>query len=74
MTAPTSLIIVCCHGIWKGGPSKGADENEWFIADFQRGETSTFIEHIKLGVKLLAESYDDSVLAFSGLALKKNST
>ncbi|KAM0485455.1 hypothetical protein ACHAPX_001441 [Trichoderma viride] len=71
MTAPTSLIIVCCHGIWKGGPSKGADEDEWLIADFQRGETSTFIEHIKLGVKLFAESHDDSVLAFSGGPTRK---
>ncbi|EHK39495.1 uncharacterized protein TrAtP1_007027 [Trichoderma atroviride] len=71
MTAPTSLIVVCCHGIWKGGPSNGADEEEWLIADFQRGETGTFIEHVKLGVKLLAESYDDSVLAFSGGPTRK---
>ncbi|PTB41082.1 hypothetical protein M441DRAFT_140833 [Trichoderma asperellum CBS 433.97] len=74
MAVPTSLIVVCCHGIWNGGPSKGANEDEWLIADFQRGETSTFIEHIKLGVKLLSESYDDSVLAFSGGPTRKETT
>lgn len=60
------LIIVCCHGIWLGGPSRGADESEWLIADFQRGETDTFVEHIKAGVRALAAEQEDSVLVFSG--------
>jgi hypothetical protein len=66
MAIPSHLIVVCCHGIWNGGLSNGANEDEWLIADFQRGETDTFIHHIKIGVRLLAESYDNSVLAFSG--------
>lgn len=66
MSSPTKLIIVCCHGIWLGGPSKGYDESEWLNADFQRGETPTFIEHIKAGIKCLSEDRMNSVLAFSG--------
>ncbi|KPM34152.1 hypothetical protein AK830_g12418 [Neonectria ditissima] len=62
----THLIIVCCHGIWLGGPSRGSDEAEWLIADFQRGETDTFVEHIKAGVERLASDREGSVLVFSG--------
>lgn len=63
---PTNLIIVCCHGIWTGGPYGGADESEWLIADFQRGETGIFGKHIRAGIQCLAESRGQSVLAFSG--------
>lgn len=61
----TKLIIVCCHGIWLGGPSLGADEAEWLIAPFQHGETPTFTEHIKAGFRLLS-SMPDTLLVFSG--------
>ncbi|POR35964.1 Putative dihydrofolate synthetase, partial [Tolypocladium paradoxum] len=63
---PSHLIVVCCHGIWLGGPSKGADESEWLIAPFQRGETGTFARHAEEGVRRLAQSRGDSVLMFSG--------
>jgi hypothetical protein len=61
----TDLIIVCCHGIWLGGPSLGHVEAEWLIAPFQHGETSTFIEHIKAGLRLLSSS-PQALLIFSG--------
>ncbi|KYK60606.1 hypothetical protein DCS_01743 [Drechmeria coniospora] len=63
---PSHLIVVCCHGIWLGGPSRGHDESEWLIAPFQAGETATFIRHIEAGVRLHAEDRDHSVLMFSG--------
>ncbi|UKZ48465.1 hypothetical protein TrVGV298_002690 [Trichoderma virens] len=74
MTLPNHLIVVCCHGIWNGGQSNGANEDEWLIADFQRGETPTFIEHIKAGIRCLAQDYDNAVLAFSGGPTRKETT
>ncbi|KAJ4154869.1 hypothetical protein LMH87_000143 [Akanthomyces muscarius] len=69
--APTNLVVVCCHGVWTGGPSAGADEAEWLIADFQRGETAIFREHVRAGVRCLAEDRGNSVLVFSGAATRK---
>jgi hypothetical protein len=65
MTIPHNLVIVCCHGIWLGGSSRGFDETEWLIASFQAGETATFIEHIKAGVQLLQDD-SSAVLVYSG--------
>lgn len=62
---PSHLIIVCAHAIWLGGPKNGWDEAEWLIEDYKRGETPTFIEHIKAGVQLLSQD-ENAVLVFSG--------
>ncbi|KAI1418385.1 FolC bifunctional protein [Hypoxylon sp. FL1857] len=67
---PEHLIIVCCHGIWLGGPAHGHDENEWLIAGFQKGETPTFIEHITAGLRVLKED-NSSILMFSGGPTRK---
>ena len=65
MTAPNHLVIVCGHAIWLGGPKKGFDESEWLIESYKSGETPTFIEHIKAGIKILSED-EGAVVMFSG--------
>jgi hypothetical protein len=64
----SGLIIVCCHGIWLGGPSLGANEAEWLIAPFQHGETPTFFEHLRAGLRILLDS-PNSLLMLSGYTL-----
>ncbi|KAJ5360919.1 hypothetical protein N7517_010110 [Penicillium concentricum] len=67
------LIVVCCHAIYTGGSHLGAPENEWLIEPFQKGETPTFIDHVKAGLNALAAD-SHSLLVFSGGATKKPRT
>lgn len=65
MSSPDHLIVVCGHAIWLGGAENGWDESEWLIESYKKGETPTFIEHIKAGVEALAGDAR-AVLMFSG--------
>jgi dihydrofolate synthase len=65
MARPNHIVIVCGHAIWPGGPKNGWDESEWLIESYKKGETPTFIEHIRAGVKVLSED-ERAILVFSG--------
>ncbi|QQK47358.1 Rossmann-like alpha/beta/alpha sandwich fold [Penicillium digitatum] len=67
------LIVVCCHAIYTGGSHLGASEDEWLIEPFQKGETPTFINHVKAGLKALTED-SRGLLVFSGGPTKKPAT
>lgn len=41
------------------------DESEWIIEDWKKGETPTYTEHVKAGVKALSED-DRALLVLSG--------
>ncbi|KAK3377811.1 Mur ligase [Podospora didyma] len=70
MPPPNHLVIVCGHAIWKGGENNGWDESEWLIESYKKGETPTFIEHIKAGVRILAHDAR-AILVFSGGPTRK---
>jgi hypothetical protein len=69
------LIIVACHAAFKGSvllPLKDpADDNNWVLLPFQKGEPKYYLAHIKHGIKLLSKK-EDSILLFSGGNTRKN--
>jgi hypothetical protein len=78
--AHSTLIVVCCHAIYIGtadhDPDAGKDEHkDWLIEPFQKGETPTFIDHIKKGVQTLRACVDDgkdALLIYSGGPTKQS--
>jgi hypothetical protein len=57
---PDTLIIVCCHAIYHGGPAGDAtDARNWLLQPFQRGsgtkesEHLTFLRHIERALRFL---------------------
>ncbi|KAH8685899.1 hypothetical protein BGZ60DRAFT_396378 [Tricladium varicosporioides] len=75
MSSPpeTHLIVVCCHSIYKGGPTKGHSPSEWLLSPFQSSppEHTTFISHIRRGLQILSYSHFQhpactTLLYFSG--------
>lgn len=64
------MVIIPCHGIWKGGTTKGEDRDEWVLAPFQiEGKDHLSMkEHILTSLKLLS---DNTVIVISGGKTKK---
>jgi hypothetical protein len=79
LSSPSHAIVVCCHAIYVKPPKTlsdqipSQDEKNWLIESFQRGETSTYIDHIETGVSLLIQD-PSSILVFSGGATKRHLT
>jgi hypothetical protein len=67
-----TLIRVCCHAIYLGGPTNGLSESEWLLEPFQAGETSTFTKHVEEGVRQLSLTRGKGILVFSGGATKRD--
>lgn len=61
-----NLVLVAGHAIYVA-PSFDhvADDNNWFLQDYQKGEPPFYIEHIRSGVELAADD-PKSLLVFSG--------
>ena len=66
-TSPyTELIMVACHATLIGIDHSNIDnEDNWSLAEMQRGQLATYIDHIQKGVELAAAN-PHAILMFSG--------
>lgn len=65
-----NVIVVCGHAVFTGGSnsqvrSKAANDSNWILQTFQKGEGEMYISHVKAGVQLASED-PSSLLIFSG--------
>lgn len=70
----TTLIMVAGHAIYTGQswePEAIANEDNWILEDFQKGQVKTFMKHIERGVELAAND-SSSLLLFSGGQTRQN--
>jgi hypothetical protein len=58
------LVVVAGHAVLKRFGDPG-DEANWYLLDFQRGETGCYVEHVRRGVELAAAD-PDALLMLSG--------
>lgn len=61
----THMVMVPGHAIWKGGSTQGRLSSEWEVADFQKGQTDTFIKHVQFAANI-ARKDPTAILVFSG--------
>ncbi|MCL5746349.1 MAG: hypothetical protein M1541_20865 [Acidobacteria bacterium] len=61
---PNHAIIVAGHAVLRSFGDPAAEQN-WILLDFQRGEPSCYIGHIRCGVELAARE-PGALLVFSG--------
>ena len=60
------LILVAGHAVYVGTESRTATEDKaWVLRDFQKGEPSRYIAHVRFGVELAAAD-PKALLVFSG--------
>ena len=68
-----NLIIVACHSVYRGLDFKHPEEqSSWLLLDYQKvpGQTESFLDHIKLGIKQAAAD-PEAMLLFSGGQTRK---
>ncbi len=58
------LVVVAGHSVLRKFADP-RDEANWYLLDFQRGETGCYIEHVQRGVELAAAD-EDALLMLSG--------
>lgn len=63
-----SLVMVAGHAVYTSSKcEKPEEEDAWFLESYQKqpGQASSFVDHIRVGVEVAAET-EDSLLLFSG--------
>jgi hypothetical protein len=62
--ALTHLVLVASHAVFLGGGDP-ADEQRWVLEPYQVGHASTFVEHVRAGLRIAAADRS-ALVVFSG--------